>query len=167
MNKKANKWVKSARTASPTHKVRCTLFAAYPQRWASQSNMSSELNHSLYCLPKHWGANSAAASEFIALCGSAPQLRSSQAAVLRRYPVTDSVVVPSPGAQLRSSSRRSGGIASAFASRRCAVVRSEGPVASGVRLCWSARLPNKSLVPTPVTNAPSLRSSRGAAHLRR
>ena len=136
-------------------------------RWASQSNMSSELNHSLYCLPKHWGANSAAASEFIALCGSAPQLRSSQAAVLRRYPVTDSVVVPSPGAKLRSSSRRSGGIASAFASRRCAVVRSEGPVASGVRLCWSARLPNKSLVPTPVTNAPSLRSSRGAAHLRR
>lgn len=29
---KANKWVKSARNARPTHKVRCTLFAAYPQR---------------------------------------------------------------------------------------------------------------------------------------
>ena len=27
-----NKWVKFARTARPTHKVRCTLFAAYPRR---------------------------------------------------------------------------------------------------------------------------------------
>jgi hypothetical protein len=157
----------------PAHGVRSTrkrpsrLLAAHAGRWASQSNMSSESNHRLYQLPEPWGANCTPASAVVAVCRTASQLRLCRAPILRSKAVASSVVVPSLGAQLRSSSHRRGGAASSFAAYRCSVVRSESPRLLQARRCRSGGLPNKSLVPTPVTNVPLLSSSRGAAQLRR
>lgn len=38
-----DKWAKSTRMTCPTHKVRGTLFAAYPRRWASMNRSAGEL----------------------------------------------------------------------------------------------------------------------------
>jgi hypothetical protein len=162
-----NKRIESARVACPTRKSDALLLAAHSRRWASQSNMRLESNHRLYQLPEHWGANCAPASAVVAVCCTASQLRSFCAPALRNRAVGSSVVVPLLGAQLRSPSRRRGRVASSFAACRCSVVRSEGLRSLQARRCRSARLPNKSLVPTPGTSAPSLSSSRGAAQLRR
>jgi hypothetical protein len=141
--------------------------AAQLRRWASQSCMSSESSHRLHQFARHWGAHCTPASAVVAVCRIASQLRSYCAPALRSSAVASSVAAPSLGAQFRSSSRRDDRAASAFTGPRRSVVRSEGSAASRTRPCRSAGLPNKSLVPTPVTSAPSLSSSRGAAHLRR
>ena len=64
----------------------------------------------------------------------------------------------------RSNSRR---VASAPAASRSVAVRSASRGLRQARLCRAGHLPNISLVPTPVSDAPSLRLGSGAAQLKR
>jgi hypothetical protein len=114
----------------------------------------------------------------------------SVACVVRRAVFTaasrpvSSFLIPSRSAALLQlglvASLRAGLRSPAVAFRRCSLRVASAPAASrgvairsassGLRyagLCRSARLPNNSLVPTPVTDAPSLRVGSGAAHLKR
>ena len=146
---------------------RAKTHAAERGRWASKSNMSSERNRHLNQRHECMCANNVTASRALAICSSASQLCSSTLVSLNSIAVGVAVLVPSLGAQLRSSARRSTCADSSSAIHVRSVVRLETSAQFLAHRCRSAALPNKSLVPTPVSSAPLLSIHRGAAHLRR
>ena len=166
---RANNRFEFARTARPTHKVRCTLLAAQAQRWAAEPrmNMSSERNRRLLSQQKRCVAGLACACGLSTVYHVVSQLRSpwQQHDCSARSSLCGQAL--SIRSCFRSSSRKSRIGRSGYTPRsRISVVRSAS-VAGAYTAVRAIAPPNNSLVPTPVTSAPSLRSYRGAAHLRR
>jgi hypothetical protein len=131
------------------------------QRWAAESNMSSERNPSRYQQHNREGANDAAASSIGAVCSSASQFRPAALATRHMSRVAPSVVVPSLGAQLRSSPQ--GACISSRRSVPCSHIASRSP-ASSTRRSVSVQgcpLPNKRFELTAQRLAPL--GSRSAA----
>ena len=129
--------------------------------------MSTEPHRSLTFPRKRPGAESAHPLRAAALCPLASQLRSFVVATVSGIAPSSEVGVASLRALLRSSSRRRVRAASRFVVQRCVAVRSVSSGLHPARLLLPASLPNNSLEPTPVSNAPSLRVSSGAAQLKR
>jgi hypothetical protein len=129
--------------------------------------MSSELHLRRKPCSYHHGAKSVLGSSIVVICHVASQLRSFSVATLHGILLSGSVGVASFGAQLRSSLCRSVRAALSAAVQRGGAVRPESSGLHPSHLPWSARLPNNSPVPKPVTNALSLCVGSGAAHLRR
>jgi hypothetical protein len=128
--------------------------------------MNVERNRGLLLQHVHEVATSARASSCSAVRRTASQLRPTSRPHDRSARSSRGSQVPSIRSCLCSSSRRScsGRVGSAACSG--GLVRSQ----CVVRVVIAVRAvapPNKLLVPTPVTSAPSLSSYRGAAHLRR
>jgi hypothetical protein len=141
--------------------------AAQLNRWAEGMNMSSE-RHCILTFPrKRHGAGSALAFERRAVPTVALRLRSPSAGVFSAVPFAGFGRAASVRTQLRSSLRRRLRVVSSLSSLRRVAVRSASAGLSPACCFQSGRLPNKSLVPTPVTNAPLLCVGSGAAQLGR
>jgi hypothetical protein len=106
-------------------------------------------------------ANSINASRAACVCDLPSQLRSPISVALNSIAIDAAVLVPSLGAQLRSSAHRSTCRASSFATHRRSVVRPETSPQLLARRCRSAALPNNALVPTRKGDAPLLAAQRG------
>jgi len=129
--------------------------------------MSSALHLRRKPRGSHHSAKSVWVSGIVAFCRVASQLRSFLAATFSGITLSRSAGVASFRAPFRSSPRRKVRVVLPIADRHGVVVRPESSGLHPSHLSWSDRLPNNSLVPTPVTNALSLRVGSGAAHLKR
>jgi hypothetical protein len=144
---------------------RAQSHAPQSKRWAAERNMSSERNLCQYQRHERRGANRVLASEVGAVCSIPSQLRSHHAAILRNITVVSSVVVPSLGAQLRSSPHQRAACISTQTSLPCSRIAvqshtsSSRPSAPG----QSGPLPNKRFVPTANRLAPVGPRAVGAA----
>ena len=129
--------------------------------------MESEPHPSLEARWQRHGAGSVRASRAVAICTVASRLRSSSSTVLSGTATSAAVGVASFGAGHRLSFHRRVEVASSLAVQRRGAVLSGNSWRPAGHPCLIARLPNQSLEPTPVTNAPLLRVGSGAAQLNR
>jgi len=129
--------------------------------------MGSERYHPLTFQLKRHGAESVGAFDRHAAIIVAPRLHPVVAAAFSGFALSRSVGAASIGSQLRSSLHRRVRAALPRAAHRSVAARSDNTGLSQTRIARVASWPNNSLVPTPVTNALSLRVGSGAAQLKR
>jgi hypothetical protein len=130
-------------------------------------NMISERHHLLTLPRNRHGAAWAAAFAGCASTPVASRLVSSSSVASSGFAVPAVGRVAFFRAQLRSPLRRRLRVASSLSTERRVAVRSESAGLPRSRCFQFGRLPNNSLVPTPVANARFLSVGSGAAHLKR
>lgn len=135
--------------------------------WAAGMNMSSERHHPLTFPRKRHGAGSAGAFDHCAAITVTSRFYPVVVATLAGFALLRSVGAASIGARLFLSSCRRVRVASQLAVQCDTAARSDSTGLLQAQLHRSGQWPNNSLVPTPVTNAPLLSVSSGAAHLKR